>query len=397
MSRSPFIVSLRFVTSTLGELFGRRGSEEEAELTVEVDGAYGEGGGQILRVSLALSALTSIPVHLRNIRVKRSPSGLRAQHRTAVEAVAQLSNATVKGLELGSTELKFIPGQLRGGRLILDTGTAGSTTLVLQSLLPAMLFCEGRVDVEVRGGTNNPLAPAIDYLQRVFTPTLSLMGLDAKIELVRRGFYPRGGGIVRAGLDPVKTIQAIKLERFDKASDINGIAYSSRLPSHIVSRMVKSVQEILQHARFGVGRIDSEIVQQGDPRCALSPGCGILLTTKVLPLGVLGADSLGALGKSAEKVGEEAAKASLQLIEEKVPVDPHLADQLIIYMALAKGNSRIRVSELTPHTESCIHVCEYFFGRLFTVTKETSNLTSIACNGAAFAASERGARRSRLP
>lgn len=362
-----------------------------------MDGAYGEGGGQILRVSLALSALTGIPVHLRNIRVKRNPPGLRAQHRTAVEAVARLSNAAVKGLELGSTELEFTPGQLRGGRLMLDTGTAGSTTLVLQSLLPAMLFSEGRVEVEVRGGTNNPLAPAVDYVQRVLVPTFSMMGFEVKIELVRRGFYPRGGGIVRAALDPVKAILPIELENFDEVTGVDGIAYSSRLPAHIVSRMVKSVREILQRSHFSAGRIDIEILDQGEPRCALSPGCGILLTTKVLSGGILAADSLGELGKSAERVGEEAAKALLHLVEEKAPVDTHLGDQLIIYMALAEGNSKIRISELTPHIESCIYVCERFFGRLFTLTSEAGRPSTITCKGARFSASERGARRSRLP
>ncbi len=362
-----------------------------------MDGAYGEGGGQILRMSLALSALTGAPVHLRNIRVKRSPPGLRAQHRTAVEAMTRLSDASVKGLELGSTELEFTPRQLKGGRLALDTGTAGSTTLVLQSLLPAMAFSEKRTEVQITGGTNNPLAPPIDYVQRVLAPSLAKMGLQVKIDLVRRGFYPRGGGVVRAALDPVETVQPIQLTRFEELTCVSGIAYSSRLPKHIVPRMVRRAREILRLADLEADDIDMEVADQGSPRCALSPGCGILLTGTIIPEGVLGADSLGELGKSAERVGEEVAEGLLRLIGQKAPVDTYLGDQLIIYMALADGRSTIRVGGLTPHMESCIYVCERFFRRIFTLTTERGGPATITCEGTGFSVEERGSRRSRPP
>ena len=361
----------------------------EISLTVEVDGAFGEGGGQILRVSLALSAVTGIPVHIRNIRVKRSPPGLRAQHRTAAEAVVRLSNAAVVGLELGSTEVEFTPGEQRGGRLVLDTGTAGSTTLILQCLLPTMLFSEGRTEVEVKGGTNNPLAPPIDYVQRVLIPVYSMMGFEVEVEVVRRGFYPRGGGIVRARLDPVEAIRPIELEEFGKVADVSGVAFSSRLPAHIVSRMVRTVRDVFQGARLVDKGVCTEVVDYRDPGCALSPGCGIVLTAAVLPKGVLGADSLGEVGKSAERVGVEAAEALLRLISQGAPVDCHLGDQLIIYMALAKGSSVIRVSELTPHIESCIYACERFFGRIFRVSGDLGKPTTISCKGVGFTGSQR--------
>ena len=363
---------------------------------MEIDGAFGEGGGQILRVSLALSAVTGIPIHIRNIRVKRSPPGLRAQHRTAAEAVARLSNAAVAGLELGSTELEFIPGKLSGGQLVLDTGTAASTTLVLQCLLPAMLFSEGRTEVEVRGGTDNPLAPPVDYVQRVLVPVYSMMGFEVEMEVVRRGFYPRGGGIVRAGLSPVEAVHPIELEGFEKVASASGIAYSSRLPAHIVSRMVRTVREVFQRAHLVDNGIRTEAIDYRDPRCALSPGCGIVLTAAVLPKGILGAGSLGEVGKSAERVGEEAAEALLRLAEQRAPVDGHLGDQLIIYMALAKGSSTIRVSELTLHIESCIYVCERFFGRIFKLNGDLGKPTTITCKGAGFTGSLRRATRARL-
>ncbi len=372
------------------------GEREETGLTVEIDGAFGEGGGQILRVSLALSAVTGIPVHIRNVRVKRSPPGLRAQHRTAVEAVARLSAATIVGLELGSTEVKFTPSTLGGGRLVLDTGTAGSTTLVLQCLLPAMLFSEGRTEVEVRGGTNNPLAPPVDYFQRVLVPILSTMGSKMEMEVARRGFYPRGGGIMRAGVSPLEVIYPIELNVFEEVASIKGIAYSSRLPGHIVSRMVRTVHDVFQRASHVGEEVNTEVMDYRDPKCALSPGCGIVLTASVLPKGILGADSLGEVGKSAERVGEEAAEALLRLILSMAPVDCHLGDQLIIYMALAEGNSVIRVSELTSHIESCIYACESFFGRIFRVSGELGRPTTIFCEGVGFSRSQRRATRARL-
>jgi RNA 3'-terminal phosphate cyclase (ATP) len=353
-------------------------------LTITIDGSYGEGGGQILRVALALSAVTGEPINIYNIRVGRKPPGLRPQHRTAVEAVALLTNATVEGLNLGSLELKFMPRQSRGGKFIFDTGTAGSTTLVLQSLLPVMIFSKVNTEVELRGGTNNPLAPTYDYIERVVIPIVSLMGVKISVKLLRRGFYPKGGGILVAKSESVNNLCSIRLDSFQGIKNVEGIAYSSRLPSHITSRMVKAAQAIVQDSLQLPVNIVTEVTQASQPKCAPSPGCGMLLTAMLNPCGILGADALGEVGKPAEKVGEEAANALLETIRRKAPVDKHLGDQLIIYMSLAGGKSIIRVSELTLHTIGCTYVCESFLGKRFTITGKVGQPATITCTGIGF-------------
>jgi len=353
-------------------------------LKVEIEGTYGEGGGQILRTALALSAVTRISVHVSNVRGKRAPPGLRPQHRTAVEALARYVDADLKGAELGSTEVDFSPSSPRHGQLVADTGTAGSTTLILQALLPAMLFSGKRAEVEVRGGTNNPLAPPVDYLERVVTPTLARMGPKTDLQLLRRGFYPRGGGILRVRTEPVGVLDPIDLTDFGEVKGIGGVAYSSRLPSHIVPRMVKAAESALEEEKIQPWRIEQEILQGDSPRCAPSPGCGIVLTATSTSGAILGADELGKIGRPAEEVGRGAADSLIRTIHQGAPVDKHLGDQLLVYMALAKGRSTIHVSELTLHMVSCVYVCEQFLGPIFTVRGEEGRAATVCCDGVAF-------------
>jgi len=353
-------------------------------LTVEIEGTYGEGGGQILRTALALSAVTKTPVRVMNVRGKRSPPGLRPQHKTAAEALARYVDADVEGVELGSVLVDFSPRSPRAERLVADTGTAGSTTLILQSLLPVMLFSGETAEVEARGGTDNPLAPPVDYMERVLIPMLTRMGAKLELRLQRRGFYPRGGGIVVARSEPANTLNPIDLTEFGEVKSIGGIAYSSRLPSHIVPRMAKAARTLLGNAGSWPQKIEEEILQADNPKCALNPGCGIVLTATLSSGAVLGAGELGKIGKPAEDVGRNAAKILIHDIQQGVPMDKHLADQILVYMALAKGRSAIRVSELTMHMVSCIYVCEQFLGRIFTVSNKIGRVATVSCDGVGF-------------
>ncbi len=350
-------------------------------MPLEIDGAMGEGGGQVLRVSTALSAILGTPIRIQNIRAKRSPPGLRPQHKTAVEALSQMSNASVEGLRVGSTSLSFTPQGLEGGHFSFDTGTAGSVCLVLQSLLPVMAFSQTPSRVEVRGGTNNPFAPAVDYLEEVLLPTVSSMGLHASLRLVRRGFYPQGGGIVVAEVDPVERLQPITLTEFQDVKEVSGVAYSARLPCHIVERMTQSARRTLEAASYPNVKVRLECLQPNDEGCAVNPGTGILLFAKILPRGVVGSDSLGELGKPAEAVGREAASALIQQLAPRAPVDKFLSDQLILYMALASGTSVLRVSELTLHAVTCMAVSTLVAGSRFTVVGSLGTPAIITCGG----------------
>lgn len=365
---------------------GRSALEEAWETTVrvEIEGTYGEGGGQILRTAISLSAITGNPVRIVNVRGRRSPPGLRPQHETAVKALAHYVGADVRGLMLGSTEVEFFPQSLRPEQIVADTGTAGSTTLILQSLLPVMLFSGNRAQVEVRGGTNNPLAPQVDYVERVMIPTLMKMGPKVVLHLQRRGFYPRGGGILTVQSEPVDTLNPINLTEFGEIKDIDGITFSSRLPDHIVPRIIKAAQLSFEKADIWPYRMEREILQEDSPKCALSPGCGIVLTATSSSGVVLGADGLGKIKRPAEEVGRVTAENMIHIIGQSVPVDAHLADQLLLYMALAKGRSTIRVAEVTQHMLSCIYVCEQFLGPVFTVTNKTGPMITVSCDGVGF-------------
>lgn len=331
-------------------------------MLVEIDGSMGEGGGQILRNAVALSAVLLKPIRVYNIRARRSNPGLRPQHLTAVKAVAALSAAEVSGLRVGSREIVFRPRRrLGGGRLRFDAGTAGSTTLMLQSLMPAMAFSSAPVEAELRGGTNNPMAPPVEYLRDVLTPILRRMGCVFDVELLRRGFYPRGGGVVRARSTPIKSLRPIKLVEFDGVKRITGLSYSSRLPEHIVERMASSAERLLRAEGFEA-EIAREALRPGDPKCALDPGCGIILVAELGSGALLGADRLGAKGVPAERVGEEAARELLTQLKARAPVDKHLGDQLVVWACLADGVSEYRVSELTTHTTTSIELCELMAG-----------------------------------
>lgn len=328
---------------------------------VEIDGSMGEGGGQILRNAVALSAVLLKPVRIYNIRAKRSKPGLRPQHLTGVKAVAALSSADVTGLEVGSMEITFRPRYLGGGKMFFDAGTAGSTTLMLQSLMPAMAFSGSPVEVELRGGTNNPMAPPIEYFTMVLLPTLSKMGCKFEVELVRRGFYPRGGGIVKARSTPVEYLKPVKILEAGDVKRIRGLSYSCRLPAHIVERMAKTAENVLRKRGYDVV-IERQALQAGDGACSLDPGCGIILVAETSSGALLGADNLGKLGVPAEKIAEEVAESLVRQIDSGAAVDKHLGDQLVIWASLADGLSEYRVSELTTHTVTSIDLCRFLSG-----------------------------------
>lgn len=346
---------------------------------VEIDGSMLEGGGQILRMSIALSAVTGVPVRVYNIRAKRRDPGLKAQHMTAIRAVATLVKAEVKGLALRSRELYFTPRTVSSGSFKFDVGTAGSTTLVLQSLLPTAAFAPSKVNVEVVGGTDNPLAPPVDYIGNVLRPIVAKMGFSFEMSVLRRGFYPRGGGIVRASMKPVVQLSPLRLSERGEVKVVRGISYSSRLPEHIARRMADSASKLLKSEGLDVD-IKLEVLQPGHPKCALNPGCGIVLWAETTTGAILGSDSLGEKGKPAERVGEEAAQKLIEELRSEATVDSHASDQLIVYMALASGESTIKTSKLTMHTLTCIELSKMLLPEVkFKV--EEGKPTVIRCRG----------------
>lgn len=314
-----------------------------------IDGSFGEGGGQILRTAVALSAIVGTDIKVVNIRAKRPEPGLKRQHLTGILAAARLCNAVVEGASVGSTEIVFKPGPIRGGNYVFDVGTAGSATLVLQTLLPVMAFADSRVSVEIRGGTDVQWSPPIDYLRYVIRPHLEVLGYSLRVELIRRGHYPRGGGVVRAHADkPPKSFRPVENVESGRVIKVGGLSHCVKLPKHVAERQAKAALEELRRRGMKIEvSIETEWYEPDiDPH--LGPGSGIVLWA-ITENSVLGADSLGEKGKPAEAVGREAAIKLLEDLSTGMAYDKHMADIVIPYLALAEGPSTVGVSRLTLH------------------------------------------------
>ncbi|MCE4618709.1 MAG: RNA 3'-terminal phosphate cyclase [Desulfurococcales archaeon] len=324
---------------------------------VVIDGSMGEGGGQILRTALAISAVTGRPVRVVNIRAKRKNPGLRPQHLTAVKALAMITEARVHGASVGSMELEFWPRTIRGGEYRLDIGTAGSISLVLQALLPALAYADKPVHLWIRGGTDVPMSPTIDYVREVLTRLLSRFGYRFHVTVKRRGHYPRGGGIVEVSIDdPPGGYRPVDLTVRGEIKGIYGRSHAVRLPRHVAERQARSASEVVLKELGIKPEIDVEWYEPGrDPH--LGPGSGITLWC-LTSNSVLGADSLGARGKPAEKVGREAAVELVEDLRTNAAVDRHASDMLPLYMALAGGVSRYTGARLTSHTETVFKLLE---------------------------------------
>jgi RNA 3'-terminal phosphate cyclase (ATP) len=308
---------------------------------ISIDGSFGEGGGQILRTSLALSLVTGRPFCIERIRAARKKPGLLQQHLTAVRAATAIGQATVEGAEIGSRELTFIPGQVCPGEYRFAVGTAGSATLVMQTVLPALLTASGPSQLRLEGGTHNPWAPPFDFLDKAFLPLVGRMGPKVEATLERYGFFPAGGGRVVVRIQPQAPLQRIDLLERGRIEEHSVRAVVARLPRHIAEREADT-------ARRKLGW-DAKSVQVDEVD---SNGPGNCVTIEVRSRHVTEVfTGFGQVGVPAEKVAAGAAKEAKRYIEAGVPVGEHLADQLLIPMALAGGGS-FRTMEPTEHTRT---------------------------------------------
>ena len=328
---------------------------------IELDGSMGEGGGQIIRTALSLSAITGKAFKIQNIRANRTPPGLKPQHLTAVNAMEEICGAHVTGAELGSTSLEFTPGKMIPGEYKFDIGTAGSVTLLLQTILPAALSAEGNIEIEAKGGTNVPHAPPIDHFIHVFLQTLKAHGARIEADLVRRGYYPKGGGTVMIEIWPGH-VKPIELTEFT-LGNVHCISFASGRHESAARRQENYAKLELLKQKI----IPTTIIEDSKADC---PGGGVqFIASSKTSKALLGADALWDETKPDDKVGTEAAQALLLELSKNPAVDRHMADQLLIYLALSGG--RIRTSEITQHTTTNIQVIEKFLPARFEI-KETT-------------------------
>jgi RNA 3'-terminal phosphate cyclase (ATP) len=317
---------------------------------ITIDGSQGEGGGQILRTSLALSLVTGQPFRLENIRAGRQKPGLLRQHLTAVEAATTVGTAEVVGAALGSKTLEFRPRSVTPGNYRFAVGTAGSATLVLQTVLPPLLTAGGISTLTLEGGTHNPFAPPFDFLARCFVPLIQRMGPTIELELRRPGFYPAGGGKFHARIEPVKQLKRFDLLERGSIRQQRARAIVSKIPDQVAERELAVVRE-----QLGWPEHECIVESVANP---MGPGNALLLeieaeyVTEVFT-------SFGERGRSAEEVAGEACEAAKAWLSADVPVDEHLADQLLIPMALAGGGS-FRTVKPSLHSMTNAQVIERF-------------------------------------
>jgi RNA 3'-terminal phosphate cyclase (ATP) len=333
---------------------------------ITIDGSAGEGGGQILRSALALSLVTGRPFRIERIRAGRPRTGLLRQHLTAVQAAARVGAARVTGAEIGSLELTFEPSGLAGGEYQIAVGTAGSATLVLQTLLPALLRAKDPSRLTIAGGTHNPFAPPFDFVATTFLPVLRRMGAAVEARLEAHGFYPAGGGRIVVTIDPCQALSRVALlER--GPTRIEARAMVSALPERI-----GKIELRVAYERFGLDRERSRLECVEDPA---GPGNVLMIVVAgdVVTEVITG---FGAKGVLAEKVAAGACDEAERYLRADVPVGEHLADQLLIPMALA-GGGMFRTLTPTPHTRTNASVVQRFLDVPIVIDTETPEVCRI--------------------
>ena len=309
-----------------------------------IDGSQGEGGGQILRTSLALSIITRTPIRIEKIRAKRDKPGLRRQHLTAVRAAAQVSDAAVSGDQVGSKQITFHPRRNVPGDYRFDVGSAGSTTLVLQTVLPPLMLAGGRSTLELIGGTHNPFAPPVDFLERAFLPILNRMGPWVTMTLERPGFYPVGGGRLQVTIEPAARLKPVAIVQRGAIMRRSCQAVIANLPDHIAERELATVTAALDWS----GECLEMRRYEGDY------GPGNVVTIDVACEHVTEVfTGFGRRGVRAEVVAGEAAAEAQRWLAAGVPVGEQLADQLLLPLALAGGGEFVTLPPSSHFTTNC--------------------------------------------
>lgn len=330
---------------------------------LEIDGSYGEGGGQILRSSLALSAILNQPIKISKIRAGRKRPGLAPQHLTGVNAIGEITDAKVSGAKIRSMELEFVPKTIRSGKYTFDVAdiqpSAGSISLIFQTIAIPLAFAQNPSNVTLRGGTHVKWSPPVHYLQEIFLPQAARFGFHGGIRLKKWGWYPKGGGEAVAKIEPAKKFRPVELIERGKLLSISGVSASSNLPKHIVRRQKNRVYKNLRKLGCDVDMTELE---------GRSIGNGTLIFLKAtFENTVAGFSSLGERGKRAEKVADEACKELMDFLKTDAAVGVYLADQLVLLMALAEGRSAITTSKITRHLLTNIWLAEQFLPVKFDV------------------------------
>lgn len=342
-----------------------------------IDGSHGEGGGQILRSSLALSALLGRPIEIFNIRKGRPKPGLAPQHLTAVSACRRITSAELEGAQLESLSLKFAPHDTAAGDYYFDVAelrrSAGSTSLVFQTLLLPLSFAGGSSTLLLKGGTHVPFSPVFDYLSEVFLPTVRRLGIHSKAEIRKWGYYPAGGGEVFFEIKPASDVGPLVLERPGKPRRVSVLSAVSNLPDHIAGRQAKTASDFLKKMGLSPVVTTKRVLSSRE-------GTYLFLLAEYGKV-VAGFSSLGQRGKPAEKVALDACQEFKEYCDSQSALEPRLADQIIPYLALARGESRFTVSRVTKHLLTNAWVVRQFLPAKIEIRGEVGRRGEIRVKG----------------
>ena len=336
---------------------------------IEIDGSKKGGSGTILRLAVALSAIKGQPLHIYNIRHNRPQPGLKPQHMEAVLTAARLCDAQVEGIKVNSRELWFNPGPIKGGRIEAEIGTAGSIPMLLMTVLPICAYANKPVDLFVtKGGTDVTHSPTINYMRFVLLPVLRKMGLNATIKVRKYGYYPKGNGEVTASIEPATSLNPLRLENPGKIRAIKGVSVCTFLAERkVAERQAKTASDYFREKGF-----NTDILTVNDTSNPLQKGSSLVLWVETDTDVIFGADAIGELKKTSEKVGEEASEKLWEEITAKPTVDTHLADLLIPYVALAHGRSSYLTRTVSEHLETNIWLAEEILKVKFKTEKQNT-------------------------
>lgn len=342
---------------------------------VQIDGSFGEGGGQIIRTSLSLAAITGRVVEISNIRARRSKPGLQPQHVTAVRAAAKLCGAELSGDRVGSTHLWFGPRTpIQPGDYHFDIGTAGATGLVAQTVLVPLTRAAGTSKVTITGGTHVPHAPAADYIEAVYVPVLQRAGLDLAFSYPGAGFYPRGGGKVDLEVRAPALPAALDLTDRGKLKSLRAFIVTSNLPGHVAERGAAMVEKSMK----AVGR--SVAIEQRE-KPSPSTGAAVVIVAEC-ENGFGAFTGLGERGRPMEKVAESPCEEFMRWWKSGAACDEHLADQLVLPMSLARGESRWTTAEITEHLRTVLWLTEQFLPITYRLDPQDDGCHQVVLQGA---------------
>ncbi len=341
---------------------------------LDIDGAHGEGGGQLVRTAVALAAITGKELRLHGVRAHRAPPGLAPQHLAAIRAVAELCQARTEGIAVGAREFVFRPRRLVGGSFTFDVGTAGSVVLVLQAVLPVASACREQVRMVLRGGTDVRAAPALDYFRHVFLPLLVRIGLRVELEVRRRGYYPRGGGEIVLVVNPATPL-ALRLEEPGGVEMIGGALHTAGLQPHVLQRMRETAMQ--SFARFP--RVDIE-ARQLTPDQAVGSGGATVLWARTRNT-LIGSSEVVQRGVPAERIVQAAANALNAEILSGATLDIHAADQILVYLGLACEQSHFLTRTLSSHAKTTQWLLQKFLPVSFAAS-ESAMCTRLEVNPA---------------